>query len=392
MPHAPAARLWTPAFVMLSLANLCSTMVFYLLMPTLATHATAAFGAGAAQAGLVTSIFLIGGLFGRPLAGYVLGAHGLRRVLVVSVLAYFATSAGYLVAPTLAGILIVRFVHGVAFGVAASAIMGAVMSLVPPARQGEGAGWSGAGLALGTGLGPFLGLWLLNGPAGMVGVFWAVAAFALAAAALALAAARRLPPHRPAAPHGRSAFVETRALPIGLVVATTAVAFGSILTFLNTYTRGTELAPAAALYFVAYAGALLVTRPLAGMLQDRHGDDVVLVPALVALIAGVLTTGLAGQGAVLLVGGALLGVGYGTLISAGQAFAIARVPRDRTGIAVASFFLVVDAGTGFGPVLLGGLVPLLGFRAVFLVGAGLGVLALAGYLLFARRTPRVSSG
>ena len=77
----------------------------------------------------------------------------------------------------------------------------------------------------------------------------------------------------------------------------------------------------------------------------RHGDDVVLVPALVAVIAGVTATALAGNGVVLLVGAAFLGIGYGTLISAGQAFAIARVPRAHAGIAVASFFLVVDAGT-----------------------------------------------
>lgn len=376
---------------MLALANLASTMVFYLLMATMATHATAAFGASPAEAGLVSSIFLIGGLFGRPLAGFVLGAYGLRRVLVWSTLAYLVTSAGYLVVPSLVGTLAVRFAHGIAFGVSASAALGSVMSLVPAARQGEGAGWAGAGVAVATGLGPFLGFALLNGPAGMTGVFAAVLGFAVAAAALALPASRKLPHHPPRSHRGRPAIIERPALPIGLAVALTAIAFGSILTFLNTYTRGTDLAPAASVYFVVYALVLLVTRPFAGVVQDRHGDDVVLVPALIAVIAGVTATALAGNGVVLLVGAAFLGIGYGTLISAGQAFAIARVPRAHAGIAVASFFLVVDAGTGIGPALLGLLVPVIGFQGVFLAGAALSVAALGYYLLAARRTPRVSA-
>ncbi len=383
--------MWTPPFVLLSLANFASTMIFYLLMATLATHAAAAFGAGPAEAGLVSSVFLIGGLFGRPLAGFLLGRFGLRRVLLGSTAVYSLASFGYFVAPTLIATLAVRTAHGVAFGVAASAIAGAVMSLVPPARQGEGAGWSGAGVAIGTGLGPFLGLLLLNGPAGMTGVFAAVGGFAAAMLLLVALGARGLPRDVPAATRRRPAILERPALPIGFVVALTAVAFGSILTFLNTYTLGTDLAPAASVFFVVYATAVLLTRPAAGLVQDRLGDDVVLVPALVSLVAGVTLTALAGHGAVLLLGAALLGAGYGTLISAGQAFAIARVPRGRAGIAVASFFLVVDAGTGLGPALLGGFAPLVGFRGVFLVGAGLGVAALGLYLLVARRTPRVSA-
>lgn len=391
MAHAARPPLWTPPFVMLSLANFCSTMVFYLLMPTMATHASAAFGAGPAEAGLVSSVFLIGALFGRPLAGFLLGVQGLRRVLVWATAAYALAGAGYFVAPSLVATLAVRTAHGVAFGVAASAILGAVMSVVPVARQGEGAGWSGAGVAIGTGVGPFLGFQLLNSPAGMTAVFAAVAGFASAALVLVVVAARSLPRAAPAATHRRPAIIERHALPIGLVVACTAVAFGSILTFLNTFTRDTQLAPAASGYFVVYAAAVLVTRPPAGIVQDRHGDDVVLVPALVLLVAGVSVTALAGHGFVLLVGAALLGAGYGTLISAGQAFAIGRVPRGQAGVAVASFFLVVDAGTGLGPALLGLLAPAIGFRGVFLVGAALGVVALGLYLLVARRTPRASA-
>ena len=99
--------------------------------------------------------------------------------------------------------------------------------------------------------------------------------------------------------------------------------------------------------------ALELARDLTRGFTDSSGlPDVVLVPALVLLVAGVSVTALAGHGFVLLVGAALLGAGYGTLISAGQAFAIGRVPRGQAGVAVASFFLVVDAGTGLGPALL----------------------------------------
>ncbi len=53
-----------------------------------------------------------------------------------------------------------------------------------------------------------------------------------------------------------------------------------------------------------------------------------------------------------------------------------------------SFFLLVDAGTGIAPVILGALVDPLGYRQMMLVAAGFGGLALVIYLARGLRKAR----
>ncbi len=388
----PAVRppLWTPTFTLLTLANLGTAMVFYVLMPTMATYAQQAFGASTAQAGMAASAFLVGAVIGRPLAGWLLSAFPQRRVLLWAALAYAAVTAAYFAAPSFGAMLAVRVANGLGFGVVGSALAGVVLSSVPAARRGEGSGWFGMGVSVATGLGPFLGLLLLNGPWGMPAVFGVTLGFAVWCLIASVAACRQPDPH-PGAHAGRAPMVARDALPIAGAVACTALAFSGVLAFLNTFVREAHLEAAAAWYFPVYAAAIVATRPVAGRIQDRTGDDVVLVPAFALACLGTLITASATGTAALLAGAAILGLGYGTLISAGQAFAVRRVPRHHAGVAVASFFLLVDGGTGVGPVLLGALVPALGLRGVLVASALIVLMGLAVYWFLARRTPPLAN-
>ena len=105
-----------------------------------------------------------------------------------------------------------------------------------------------------------------------------------------------------------------------------------------------------------------------------------IAPALLgfAVAMGVVASAQAGWW--LLAGAAALGLTWGTMTTGGQAAIVSRVPRDRTGAAVATHFFMLDAGTGVGPILFGFLVPTIGYRGVFWVGAGLALLALPVYL------------
>ena len=47
------------------------------------------------------------------------------------------------------------------------------------------------------------------------------------------------------------------------------------------------MGPAGA-YFVAYAVTVLVSRPFAGRLQDRRGDNAVLYPSLLLFVVALL--------------------------------------------------------------------------------------------------------
>ncbi|WP_432557496.1 MFS transporter [Granulicoccus sp. GXG6511] len=387
-PATSRARLWTLPFAMCALSVLGVGFTFFLLVPTMAGHAVAEFGASETMAGIASSSFFFGAVLARLPAGRAIGRLGSRRVSLGSLIGLVLSCLAYLLPATLATLLVIRVVHGVFFGFAATALVGAAIGLAPPSRRGEASGWSMMGQTLATGLAPFVALSLVNTGAGQRAVFLVTVGFAVLALGAALVAAPRLSGRPPAdAPRSRT-WVAPPALPIGIVVGLCAIGFSTLLAYLNMFAAERGLVPAASSYFLIYALVIAVSRPGAGVLQDRLNDDVVTLPLLVLVTVGMALTALAGGPAALLIGAAVLGLGYGTLLSVGQAIAVSRLSPTQMGLGVSSYFLVVDAATGLGPVLMGPLVGPLGFQNTFLAAGVLPLVGLLIYVLVARRVAR----
>ncbi|MER2137018.1 MAG: MFS transporter, partial [Arthrobacter sp.] len=67
------------------------------------------------------------------------------------------------------------------------------------------------------------------------------------------------------------------------------------------------------------------------------------------------------------------------LMPTAQAIAVTVAPDHRIGIATSTFFLILDAGIGLGPFLLGLLIPLTGFSGMYAVLTGLVAAAMVLY-------------
>lgn len=389
MPTADARpRLWTAVFTSLTVGNFGVAMVFYLLTATMSAWALKDLGASQAQAGLVGTAWFLGAMVARLFAGQALLRLGERAVVLGSLVGMVVGSLLYFWCNSVPLLLLLRFAHGVAFGVAATGVAGAVLARVPVQRRGEGSGWFTFGLAIASGLGPMLGSVLQQGTDGQQRILVSSVCFAAMALGLALVVVRRLEP-RPAKPiggrHRLADYLDPTVLPIALVVSLCALPFGAVLTLMAPYAQQIGLPSAAGAYFLAYAAVIAVSRPIAGILQDRHGDTSIMVPIMVAMIAGLALTATATTYWTLVAGGALLGLGYGTLVPAGQTVALNLVGSSRAGIGVGSYFLFVDAGTGIGPFVLGALVEPLGYRGAFWVGLCFSVAGLLSMLVLRRR-------
>jgi MFS family permease len=62
-------KLWTKDFLIVSSANFFLFLTFYVLMVTLTIYTIDNFHASQAQAGLASSIFVLGAVLVRPIAG-----------------------------------------------------------------------------------------------------------------------------------------------------------------------------------------------------------------------------------------------------------------------------------------------------------------------------------
>src|SRR5690606_18245633 len=240
--------------------------------------------------------------------------------------------------------LVARAVHGVAYAIGSTAASTIALASVPASRRAEGTGYYTLSLTLAPAVGPFLALLLVQGsgyPALFVAV--SVTSFLAILVALFLPAARvSLPPEERARLrrfHPRD-MLHRNVIPVATVMFVATLAFSGVLTFLETYARERGLMVGASLFFLVYAVVLFVTRLFVGRLQDVRGDNLVIYTSLGAFAIGLIVLAVAHTNAVLLLAGGLLGVGFGTLVSALQAIAINRVPGHRVGVAISTHFFM----------------------------------------------------
>ncbi|MDN7242431.1 MFS transporter [Planococcus sp. N028] len=375
-------KLWTKDFIFVSGVNFFLTLVFYLLIVTIAVYAVDEYNASTSQAGLAAGIAIIGTLSGRLLIGRSVDQIGSKRVLVGGLILFTLTTLLYFLNLNLPFLLLTRFLHGLALGIASTACGTIVAQVIPAARKGEGIGYFSMSNTLSAALGPFIGIYMSQHASFqlifvlclVLGLFSLVAAFFVKQPLLA-----PLPASEETKGFKLSQFLEPKAVPIAIITLAISFCYSSVLSFINFYASEINLVNAASFFFIVYAAVILVTRPITGRLLDVKGANYVMYPAFLALAAGLLLLSTVNTGVTLLLSAALIGLGFGNMQSCTQAIAVKLTPPHRMGLATSTFFIFLDAGIGFGPYILGLIIPSTGYREMYVI---LSVFALATAVLY----------
>lgn len=152
------------------------------------------------------------------------------------------------------------------------------------------------------------------------------------------------------------------------------------MSYIGTYSETIGLLLGGSLFYIAYSIACLIFRPISGVMIDRYGNHVVMVPILFTMILGFVAIALAHSNLVLLLGAVLVGIGYGSIPSAGQTIAVQKVKLNKFSLATSTLYIALDLGNGIGPYILGMVVPIYGFRAVYMCSAIAALLAFLFYI------------
>ena len=84
----------------------------------------------------------------------------------------------------------------------------------------------------------------------------------------------------------------------------------------------------------------------------------------------------------LLFSGALIGLGYGTFMSNGQAVCLKLVDSTKVGIALSTYFIGLDLGLGFGPYALGTVHGVLSYQGIYILCAVITIGVTVLYAMF----------
>lgn len=368
-PYTSHNALWTREFLLVCASNIVMFFNVHLFFSTFTFYAIARFAVGDAVGGASASIFVIGALISRLAAGPLMEKAPLKLLLVVCFAVFVGLPPFYLATDSITVTMALRIIHGAAFGLGSSVIATLAVARIPSHRLAEGTGYYASSTVVGTALGSFIGLLLLN-IASFQSVVWT--GTITSAVGLLLLIFMRMPVMQaPAADFVArgwlSRFVEPAALPMALLGALFMMGYSSIVTFVATLGADRNLGSAVSFFFLIYAAAVLISRPFTGPLMDRRGFNVVMVPAFLIFGAGLFTIGQSQSGLMLGLGAVLVGLGQGNLVSGGQTIAISRVPRHKLGMGTSTFFLGIDVGMGVGPFLIGFLVQANGLGQSYMI-------------------------
>ncbi|MDK6812703.1 MFS transporter [Corynebacterium sp. UMB6689] len=369
----------TPTFVFAWLVNFAQFTVFYLLVTIMALYAVEQFQASDTAGGFASSAFVVGATIARLFSGYIVDAAGRKRSLVISLIVVTVAMALYFPAQSLPLLFAVRIVHGFGYAVASTAVMAVAQSVIPDHRRAEGTGYFALGTTLATAFGPAAGLAIVHN-AGYNSVFLVALTLTVVALGLGLVVKAPAQEHRSVS-FSLGNIVHPAVAPFGVFILLVGVAYTGIITFLNGYSSHAGLEKGASYFFLAYAVVSLVLRFVLGRLQDRRGDNIIIYSSLVFFIAGLAVLASAGADWQIVAAGVLVGIGYGSILPAGQAIAVRLVPMHEMGAGISTFFLLLDLGIGFGPILLGQVISATGYSAMYWMLAALMLVASVVYFI-----------
>lgn len=383
-------RIITRNFLCMFTAQLCLALVMYTLMSTITEYVTT-LGATATVAGLVSGVYVVGGLFSRIYSGSAMQKFGWKKIAIIFSLIHFAASVLYGFSGSIVLLLIIRFVHGIGFGATMNAVMLIAMSSLPKSRYGEATGYFMMSTSLGVAIGPYVG-GLIYDNFGGSGCFTAASIFSfIIVVSVLLGDTRNIDPYyrrdtlESAAPQTQkrsfslSSLFELKAIPISLCLFCLCFGYAALMSFYRLYAQATELTREFSYFFLIYAVVLLVSRPVMGKLQDKVGDDAICYPCISAQVAGLVL--LAWKPCMLtIVLCAIFGAfGYGTLNSVLNVIVNRQVTDARRSYAVTTYWAFSDLGVGVAPVFLGAVANAFNYHVLYYVAAFISLLALPIY-------------
>ncbi|PAK57415.1 MFS transporter [Staphylococcus capitis] len=378
--------IFTKSFNLNFVINFFVYLCMYLLIVVIAGYSKTEFHASDSLAGLVVGLFIVGSLIGRFITGKYVNSFGPKKILIFGLICLIITQLLYFIPGSVWFLMIVRLLNGIATAIATTATGTIAAYVTPPTRKSEGISLFSLSLVLGTAIGPFFGMLLMNSFSIQI-LFMICVILGVLSGLLSLfikidfktVTSKNDTSNRKAFSLGN--FIAKEAIPVAIVMMLIGVTYAAILTYLQAFAVERNLVTAASYFFIFYAVASLVTRPIAGRLMDDKNENVVVYPAFIFLIISFAMLMFSFDGWVLLIAGIALGIGYGNLSSSMQAIAIKVSPSTKYGLATSTYFIGLDIGIGFGPSFLGLFTHMITYSQLYGIMAILGIITLFIYFV-----------
>lgn len=359
--------IWTKSFFSIFLSNFFMFVVFYALLTSLPIYVLDDLHRTKTEAGLIVTIFLLSAIVIRPFSGKLLEKFGKKRMLIISLLFFTLSTFLYLIIKPFPVLLALRFFHGIWFSIATTATGAMAADVIPIKRRGEGLGYFAMSNNIAIVCGPFIALTLLQF-VNFKSLFFILSLLMVVGFIVTFAV--KTAEIKSSVQHNKKLTLndlfEKKAIPIALIASLVAFVYSSILSFVSIYAKELGLLQAASFFFLTFAAAMIISRPFTGKLFDAKGANYIVYPAFFFFAIGLICLSFTHSSFMLLLSGALIGLGYGTLAPSLQTLAVQSADPKRSGHATATYFTLYDTGIAIGSYTLSIIASLFGYSQLYL--------------------------
>jgi len=373
-----STKLWTRSYILMLFSNLFIYLGFYMLTPTLPAYAKACGGSNF-EASLVVSTFSITSLIIRLFTGNIMDKVEIKPLFLVGSIILAGSTLSFIWLP-LGGIIFVRIIQGIGWGLASTGAATIFSDIIPVEKRGEGMGYYSLSMIISMALAPMVAIVIMN-----LYSFKniAITSIALVVVGAILISQVKIPEKTFVESKAKKkfsladSFEQKAALP-SLLCFFLVITLCGIMSYIMLY--GKELKITSVwVYFVGFIAVILVTRPFVGKIFDKKGHAVIIFPGSIAIIIGLILLSYANSIPALIMSSLFYGLGYGAVQPTLQAWAVNRSPNNRKGAANGTFLSSMDLAYTVGSILLGSIAAHKGYAIMYRVSSIFIVLLLIIY-------------
>lgn len=340
-------------FGLICLSSMLFSASYNMLIPELPTYLSSLGGAD--YKGFIISLFTLTAGLSRPISGQLIDTIGRKPVLIIGTFVCIICGFLYPILGTVSGFLLLRLFHGFSTGFSPTSMMTYVSDVVPNNRLGEALGWQGLFFGIGLALGPALGNFIKMYYSFDV-LFYCSSLVAFISLALIMNLKETLIAKKSftfqTLKISKHAIFAPEAIPPAVVTFLTYLAFGMILTLIPDWSEHLGIAYKG-LFFIIFTISSLLIRLIAGKLSDNYGRVPLIFIGLVILLISLMIMGYFQTISGLMMASVAYGIAMGILSPALNAWTVDLSNPEHKGRAIATMFIGLEAGIGFGALLSG---------------------------------------
>lgn len=351
-------------------------------LPTLPLYVQAT-GANEQMVGIVMGSFAIGLLASRQWLAQLADQKGRKLVLLIGMTAIALAPLGYVLTDNIPLLIGIRAVHGISIAAFALAYSALVVDFSPPQHRGELIGYMSlvnpTGLALGPAIGGFVHEWFGFTPMFLAAAGMGLVGLICTAQVQESKVVQQMTQNQEDSQFWRLLGDPRIRIP-AVILLLIGLTFGTLSTFVPLYIKEAGVSLNTGLFYTAAAIASFAIRLVAGPASDRLGRGPFISLSLVFYTLSMLILWQAHDAVTFLLAGVIEGAGSGTLIPMMAALMADRSQVHERGRMFGICMVGFDVGIAIAGPVLGTFATQIGYRGMFGVCVGLGLLAIGVFL------------